>query len=142
MCSEGIVQEYQFEFSIAEEEDLRHVDEALARFIYRRTLSLQAIEEFIQQAKEFKSARHYLSGIADYLYGVLAREREDLANKDYRECLDYQSKYDQAVNKLGMFDRQPAEAICGLVAFHYNHFDIAMKKTHSMRVSTISNEVH
>ena len=50
----------------------------------------------------------------------------------------YQGKYDRAVGILGAFDRPPAEAICGIVAFHYNQFDRAMTKTKSQRVAEVS----
>ncbi|MDP9183203.1 MAG: hypothetical protein M3P04_10565, partial [Actinomycetota bacterium] len=36
------------------------------------------------------------------------------------------------------FDRAPAEAICGIVAFHYNHFERSMTKTKSQRVADVS----
>ena len=39
---------------------------------------------------------------------------------------------------LGGFDRGPAEAVCGIVAFHYNQFERAMTRTRSQRVAEVS----
>jgi hypothetical protein len=80
-----------------------------------------------------------MSGLANYLYGVLAREaavESGILDKPYD--VGYEAKYDQAVGTLGSFDRAPAEAICGIVAFHYNQFDRAMTKTKSQRVAEVS----
>jgi hypothetical protein len=53
-------------------------------------------------------------------------------------AVGYQGMYDKAVRILGGFDRAPAEAICGIVAFHYNQFDRAMTRTHSRRVAEVA----
>jgi hypothetical protein len=77
--------------------------------------------------------------LANYLYGVLAREgAAEPGLADGSASVSYQGKYDRAVGILGAFDRPPAEAICGIVAFHYNQFDRAMTKTKSRRVAEVS----
>lgn len=125
-----IQQTYQFDFAFADAADLQGVDDALEAVIRGSTLSLGVIDTFIMESKRYPSASRYLDGIANYLYGVLAREGGSSER--------YQSRYDTAVTILGEFDRPPAEAICGLVAFHYNHFEHAMSKTKSARVSDVS----
>lgn len=123
-------QTYQFEFAFASASDLQGVDDALESLIRGSILSLGVIDTFIMEAKRYRSASRYLDGIANYLYGVIAREGGSSER--------YQSRYDAAVTILGEFDRPPAEAICGLVAFHYNQFEHAMSKTKSARVSDVS----
>ena len=135
LASEGVVQEFQFEFKLAEEDDLRGVDTTLERLIDGHELSLRAIDDFIMRGKPYETASRYQAGLADYLYGVLRREGIDPASAPID---GYQAKYDQAVGVLGAFDRPPAEAICGLVGFHYNQFDRAMTKTRSQRVASVS----
>lgn len=135
----GVSQTFQFEFSLADEEDLQGVDAALARLIDGGELSLRSIDDFIMRSKPYPTASRYLSGLADYLYGVLAREgaaESGLVGESAGAA--YQGKYDRAVVILGAFDRLPAEAICGIVAFHYNQFDRAMTKTKSQRVAEVS----
>jgi len=90
------------------------VTPALERLIDGGELSLRAIDDFIMRSKSYPTAR-YLSGIANYLYGVLAREgaAESRVRDESHDGGGYQGKYDQAVGILGSFDRPPAEAICG-----------------------------
>lgn len=136
----NVVQVFQFEFALASEGDLDGVDAALGHLIDGGELSLRAINDFIMRSKRYPTSSRYLSGVANYLYGVLAREglaetsgRDELLSGD-----GYQGKYDQAVGILGSYDRPPAEAICGIVAFHYNQFERAMTKTKSQRVAEVS----
>lgn len=134
--SAAVSQVYQFEFARAEDEDLEGVDLALERLIDSRELSTRAIDDFIMRAKPFGSASRYTSGLSNYLYGVLVREGLTESNTTGAEAHQaYQSRYDAAVNILGSFDRRPAEAICGMVAFHYNQFGRALTKTNSPRVA-------
>jgi hypothetical protein len=136
----SVSHDFQFEFALANATDLDGVDAALERLIAGAELSPRAVSDFILRAEPFPTASKYRSGLASYLYGVIARE--NAAESDSPAAsLDgegYEAKYDKAVNILGTFDRAPAEAICGLVAFHYNQFDRAMKKTKSQRVAEVS----
>jgi len=139
LANGDVSQTFQFEFTLAEEEDLQGVDGALDRLIDAGELSLRAIDDFIMRSKRYPTASRYLSGLANYLYGVLAREgagESSLVNR--LGTVGYEGKYDQAVGTLGTLDRAPAEAICGIVAFHYNQFDRAMTKTKSRRVAEVS----
>jgi hypothetical protein len=91
------------------------------------------------RSRRYPTASRYTSGLANYLYGVLAREGAvESGILDRSHDLGYEAKYDQAVGILGSFDRAPAEAICGIVAFHYSQFDRAMTKTKSQRVAEVS----
>lgn len=131
----------QFEFVFAEEGDLEGVDAALARFMDGGELSVRSIDDFIMRSQSYWTAKRYQSGLADYLYGVLAREGvSESGVRSYSRDGGggYEGKYDQAVGILGAFDRPPAEAICGIVAFHYNQFQRAMTKTKSQRVAEVS----
>lgn len=135
----GNRQLFHFEFSIAQEPDLQGADEALERLIATGELSLQSIDDFIMRCKNFDSAKDYYSALANYLYGVLIREEsQDSITVKQAHGNWYEGKYDSAVATLGKFDRAPAEAICGLVAFHYNQLSLAMNKTKSSRVSESS----
>ncbi len=137
LANSQLVQDFQFEFALSEAEDLAGVDAALDRLIGSGELSVRAIDAFIMRSKHYPTAGRYLAGIANYLYGVLARE--GLAESGVRhESTGYEGKYDQAVSILRSFDRPPAEAVCGIVAFHYNQFARAMSRTRSQRVAEVS----
>ena len=65
---------HQFEFVLADIPDLDGVDAALGRLIRGGELSLRAIDDFIMRSRHYLTAARYRSGLANYLYGVLARE--------------------------------------------------------------------
>ncbi|MER5337832.1 hypothetical protein [Micromonospora sp. NPDC002717] len=132
-------QEFQFAFALADEEDLQSVDVALGQLVDSGELSHSSIDHFIMRSKHLPTARAYLSGLANYLYGVLAREgsaESGLADRQGEQ--GYEGRYNQAVTTLGDFDRHPAEAICGIVAFHYSQFPRAAARTRSRRVAAVS----
>lgn len=130
---------FEFDFCLAEEDDLCLVDQALEKLISSRELSRNAIDTFIMRAGLGVTARRYREGLATYLYGVLAREAvEDPGRVDASGAPLYEQRYNSAVSLLSTFDRPAAEAICGLVALHYNQFDLAVRKTHSHRVSDVA----
>lgn len=132
----AVPQTFEFEFALADEEDLQGVDDALQRLIEGGELSPRTVHDFIERSKRHRTAKRYLEGLASYFYGVLARE--NASDHVDRQGVGYEGKYDRAVSMLGAFDRPPAEAICGIVAFHYNQFTRAMAKTKSQRVANVS----
>lgn len=135
-----VVSDFQFEFALAEMQDLEGVDSVLEDLIRGADLSAESIDTFIMRAKRYATAGRYCTALADYLYGVVIRE-SDTSDRHVHFPLDrgaYADRFDSAVNILGTFDRPPAEAICGIVAFHYNQFAHAMTKTRSQRVAHAS----
>ena len=134
----GTEQSFEFDFALADKADLDGVDSALERFIEGGELSRRSIDDYIMRSARFETAARYQGGIASYLYGVLAREQEAEQGADVSGTSMYEGKYDQAVATLKFFDRAPAEAICGIVAFHYNQFRRAMTKTRSRRVAEVA----
>lgn len=137
--NEQVTRDFHFEFALAEREDLEGVDSALDRLIRGEDLSPYTIDAFIMRSKKYPTAERYYAALAGYLYGLLEREADGEGNlPDSTHRGAYEDRFDAAVNVLGTFDRPAAEAICGIVAFHYNQFDRAMTKTRSDRVANVS----
>ena len=137
---EASEQEFEFAFSIANDDDLAAVDDGLSELIQGKSLTINAIEGFIRTTDRFDTGRRYRDSLANYFYGVLARERSSESGlvDSESDVAAYTHRFDDAVAELGRYDRPPAEAISGLVAFHYNHFDLALRKTRSPRVAQVS----
>ncbi|GAT01847.1 uncharacterized protein RMCFA_1959 [Mycolicibacterium fortuitum subsp. acetamidolyticum] len=133
-------QEFEFSFRIANSKDLAGVDQRLTELIEGRSLTISAIDSFIIRTEKFETARYYRDGLANYFYGVLARERSSESGlvRSSTDVDAYKHRFDDAVERLGKFDRPTAEAICGLVAFHYNQFDLALRKTRSPRIARVA----
>ncbi|WP_395307524.1 hypothetical protein V4U86_19170 [Mycobacterium sp. AMU20-3851] len=133
-------QRFEFKFDIADGDDLAGVDDGLYDLIGGKSLSFSAIDGFIRATNRFTTARSYRDSYANYFYGVLARERstEARAVESDADRTRYVRQFDEAVAELGRYERPPAEAISGLVAFHYNQFDLALRKTRSPRIAQVA----
>jgi hypothetical protein len=126
------VEPVEIEFAIADPSDLREVDDRLLELIRGQQLTMGAIQSFITSTESARTASRYRDGVAIYLYGVLAREESPDSGLQRHE---YRGRFDEAAQLLNSFDRPAADAICGLVAFHFNQFDQALDRTRSPRVA-------
>ncbi|MFM8858075.1 MAG: hypothetical protein ACKOI2_12935 [Actinomycetota bacterium] len=142
LANRQVTRDFQFEFALAEKEDLEGVDSALDHLIRSEDLSPYSIDAFIMRSKKYSTAERYYGALADYLYGLLEREADGEGRRSESEHRGaYEDRFDAAVNVLGTFDRPAAEAICGIVAFHYNQLGRAMTKTRSDRVAKVSMRI-
>jgi len=132
-CVESI---YTLTFRIASESDLSGVDQCFEDLSRRGRLDIRSIEDFIQSSKKYRTAINYYTGICEYFYGVLVKERAVGTTLNYES---YPEKYNQAVDKLNEFDRTLSNGICSLVHYHFNHFDESVKKAkNTSRVGGVS----
>jgi hypothetical protein len=88
-------QEYQFEFALADATDLEGVDDALLSLFRGSVLGHDSIDTFIMRGKRYSSASRYLDGIANHLYGVVAREDHSDVNAD-------PEKYESGTARIGL----------------------------------------
>ncbi|WP_353709410.1 hypothetical protein ABRQ22_10040 [Cellulosimicrobium sp. ES-005] len=126
---------YEFDFQLALEEDLLGVDVHIVTLIDGRELKTRSIDDFIVKTRAFPTARRYVEGLSAYLFAALAHEEAVLGGTGGDR---FRSGFRKAAHLLGEFDRPPAEAVCGLVAFHLNQFARAAGRTRSPRVAGVS----
>jgi hypothetical protein len=82
------------------------------------------VDEFITAASPFGSAIGYCDDICAYLYGVLAKEQTGGSSLPHEA---YGGKFSKAAEELIAYDRPLARTIGALVAFHFNHFEDAVR---------------
>ena len=140
---ERIDQAFEVAFNVADNDDLDRVDAQLQAFVRQRALSIASIEKFLEDTASLKGADPYRFGLANYFYGVLARERssESGLTEDHPTDRAYAARFQEAAHSLSQFEQAGAEAVCGLIAFHFNQFDIAMRKTRSARLARIARRM-
>jgi hypothetical protein len=120
--NEGATTHCVLDFRIADEEHLRGVEAAFLRMARDRALTIDSVARFIQDCRPFASAMPYCDGIAQYLYGILAKERSPDSGL---RADQYAEKFLQAVDSLSGFDRPLSRSVRALIAFHFNQFDDA-----------------
>ena len=144
LTTTGINQTFDLNFEVAEQSDLDGIEKALQRFVSRRELTIPSIESFLKETSSFITCNNYRFGIANYFYGVLAREGSPHSglNLNVSDETPYVKKFEESVDQVMGYVKPGADAICGLVAFHFNQFDIAMRRTFSPRVARASIRLH
>lgn len=120
----GVAATFELEFRLASTPDLEGVEQEFRRTALGRKLDVRAVDEFIAAASRFSSAIGYCDGISAYLYGVLAKEKAPSCSLPYEA---YTGKFSKAAQELAAYDRPLAGTIGSLVAFHFNHFDDAVR---------------
>ncbi|MDE3021712.1 MAG: hypothetical protein KGI54_07605 [Pseudomonadota bacterium] len=122
LTNDGPPAVFELVFKIAEEQHIKGVEASFVRFTNRKELSVKALEGFIKECKAFNTADTYYSGICDYLYGVMSRERRPDSRIPYAQ---YPERFNQAADALMDYNRPLAHIVRSLVAFHFNHFENA-----------------
>jgi hypothetical protein len=137
-------QHFEFSLEVADSGDLDSVDSRLDEMIVGKDLSVRSLQAFIDATALFSSANRYRDGIANYFYGVLAREGSPdsgLLHQDSDGTPAYRPKFDDAASTLSRYSRPYAEAITSLIALHYNQFDIAASRTKVSRVAAVAQRL-
>ncbi len=122
---------FTLQVDIASEPDLIGVDRCFLNVAKRGRLDLRAVEDFIADARAFRSAIRYCDGVCEYFYGVLVKEGASGSSLPYEQ---YRDKFSRAADILKDFHRLLARTIGALIAFHFNHFQEAMDLAGNSRV--------
>jgi hypothetical protein len=126
LANDSVPALFEIDFKIAHPVDLDGVESCFDSMVQMKRLDIRAIEDFIAKARPHSTAMPYMDGICSFLYGVLAKERAP----DCAIAFDaYREKFELAIGALRDFDRPLALIIRGLVSFHFNQFEDAMRVT-------------
>jgi len=87
-----------------------------------RLLDIEAVSRFNKDCRDYLSAMPYCNGIANYLYGVMAKERSSDSGLKHE---DYIPKFLRSSYELSGINRPFARSVRSLVAFQFNQFDDA-----------------
>ena len=136
LTNAGVTTKCTLDFQIANEHDLKGIEEAFIRMARDKNLSINSIARFIKDCEIYKSAILYCDGICQYLYGVMARERIHDSGLGAEQ---YSQKYLQAVDILSGFDRRLSRCIRALVSFHFNHFEDAVFLAPTLDLRHVAN---
>ncbi|MFF0242221.1 hypothetical protein ACFYRW_18650 [Rhodococcus pyridinivorans] len=129
--------EYEFDFAIAEEADLRGVEQELARFIADGVVNSSSINAFFERTLAFPTARNYAGGITEYLYWLAGRGQALDATAKVRN----REKLNKAADMLRDLHRPAALAVTSLISFHFNQFGEAAYRALSPHLGTVAERL-
>jgi hypothetical protein len=120
--NDGVKSSYQLDFDVSEDAELKSVEQVFFEVFGSGILDLGRIDLFIDMTAKFKSTQRYVDGLSHYLYGILAKDQRGGTQLDHS---DYNTKFNQALDILRLFDRHLAKTIVGVVNFNQNVFDFS-----------------
>jgi hypothetical protein len=133
--SEDLVSHFRLRIEIAHPDDLLGIERAFRGMVRRGRLDLTVIEDLIKVSSPFVTAKPYLDGICDYLYGVLAKEDTGGSNIGYAS---HQNRFTQASHKLFTYHTSIGSVIRALVAFNFNQFNEASHLAPDTRIGVVA----
>jgi hypothetical protein len=131
----GVEAHFVLEFRIASELDLIGVEKEFDRLVAGRRLDAHGVDTFIAAASKFESALGYCDGICSYMYGLMAKENVKDTSLSHDQ---YVAKFSKSVEALKAYNRPLAALICGLIGFHFNHFDGVADSTRNTRIGRVA----
>ena len=131
LSNEEVKQTFTLDIRVALSKDLDGIEAQLIKLAKTAILTCLTIEDFIEDTKCYETAIGYCDGICSYLYGILAQEQSPAPSLP-REA--YIEKFNKAAEQLASYNRPLGNVICGLVDFHFNHFENAVKLAQTGRV--------
>ncbi len=118
----GVRTVFKLSFDIASANDLVGVERRfldLIRELDSTRLRSPAIDAFISDTTVFSTAKGYVDGICEYLYGLQTKDGKLETSRPHEE---YVSRFNKSVDALTAYDRSVANTIAAAVEFHFNHF--------------------
>jgi hypothetical protein len=124
-CSERMaapaVSIYNLRFRIASRAELQRVERVFMNNMVDGNLSLQLVDKFLADPRCSGPARDYAEAMANYVVGVLIKERPDgqyltLPYSRYREL------FGAALDAMAPQDRPYARLLCAIIRFALNDF--------------------
>lgn len=122
LSNQGATTRCRLDFRVADEAHLAGVEAAFLLMARDRLLDIEAVSRFIKDCRTYPSAMPYCNGIANYLYGVMAKERSSDSGLKHE---DYIQKFLRSSDELSGFNRPLVRSVRSLVAFQFNQFDDA-----------------
>ena len=115
----GASQRYDIRILVPEEKELRRIEDEFTAHLARNDVSVSDVRDFGAVLSVGAGAREYASGLADYVYGVLAKDGAGQTTLPFSAFLD---KLKRSLGILGPFDRPLAAAVASCIRFNLNDF--------------------
>lgn len=120
----GAGKRYDILIQIPEEAELRCIDDQFCAHLARTDVTVSDVRRFDDALSVGAGAREYASALADYVYGMLAKDGAGQTTLPYTAFLD---KLQRSLAIVRGFDRPLAAAVASCIRFNLNDFRSAWK---------------
>ena len=115
----GAFHRYDIRILVPEEEELRHLESEFMTRLARDDVTVSDVRRFDEAISVGPGAREYASALADYVYGMLAK---DGAGQTTLPFAAFPDKLKRSLGILGAFERPLATAVASCIRFNLNDF--------------------
>ena len=120
----GATQQYDIRIHLPEADELRRIEFEFTAHLARDEVTVSDVRDFAEAISVGAAAREYASGLADYVYGILAKDRAGQTTLPFSAFLD---KLKRSLGVLESFERPLAEAVVSCIRFNLNDFRSAWR---------------
>ena len=117
-------QRYHIQILIPEEEELHRLESEFMTRLARDDVTVSDVRRFDEALSVRAGAREYASALADYVFGMLAK---DGAGQTTLPFAAFPDKLKRSLGILGAFERPLATAVASCIRFNLNDFRSAWK---------------
>jgi hypothetical protein len=117
--SSNVKSVYEISVEISQEFDLRSVETDFAQLSAIGVIDIQTINSFIRSAKKAKTARKYIDGLANYLFGLIGKDQRGQTGLNQEQAL---ARFNEAHEALSFIERPLARVLCAVIEFQLNTF--------------------
>lgn len=110
---------FELSFCISELQDLLHLENVFRMLFTENELSVDDIRRFAEACSSLATAKNYLEGVCQYLYGVLAKDQRGDTQLSHAQ---YKERFNQALGALRYVNRPMAGTIRAIINFSCNSF--------------------
>jgi hypothetical protein len=117
---EGKVEtKYEVSVEIPSEDHIRQVEIDFGKLAATGSLNIHSINAFIQSTAKAVSAKRYIDGLANYLFGILGKDQHGETGLTQEEGF---SKLNEAHQTLRLVEQPLARVVCAIIEFQLNAF--------------------
>lgn len=117
--NQDATERFELRFCIPELQELRRLEDVFSTLFIDNELNVDDVRRFAETCMSLATAREYLEGVCQYLYGVLAKDQRGDTHLGHAQ---YKERFNRALEALRHVDRPMARTIRGIINFSFNSF--------------------
>ncbi len=137
LANDGVETTYEIELAIPDSDEIKNVECLFFSLLGKEVVDLSRIDAFIDSTEHLLTAKRYIDGLANYLYGLLAKDQRGGTHLEQHE---YRSKYNMALDTLKTFETPLSLVICAIINFNQNVFIYSDSSSPVSKLNQVMNK--
>jgi len=117
---------HEISVRIPDESELGRVDQLFSDHLAKDDVGIREVDRFREATSGYGSCKDYVSGLADYVLGVLVKDQAGGTTLPFEK---HQEKFDAALACLSDYERPLGRSISNCIRLNLNQFDGTWRST-------------